>query len=29
MNMIDWQFVFNETDTAMAYIKFHEAISLK
>ena len=29
MNMIDWQFVLNETDTAMAYSKFHEAISLK
>ena len=29
MNMIDWQFVLNETDTAMAYRKFHEAISLK
>ena len=27
--MIDWQFVLNETDTAMAYSKFHEAISLK
>ena len=29
MNMIDWQFVLNETDTAMAYSKFHEAISFK
>ena len=28
MNMIDWQFVLNETDTAMAYSKFHGAISL-
>ena len=26
--MIDWQFVLNETDTAMAYSKFHGAISL-
>ena len=29
MNMIDWQFVLNETDTVMAYSEFHEAISLK
>ena len=28
MNMIDWQFVLSETDTAMAYSKFYEAISL-
>ena len=27
--MVDWQFVLNETNTAMAYSKFHEAISLK
>ena len=29
MNMIDWQFVLNETDTQSAYIKFHEVISTK
>ena len=29
INMVDWQFVLTETDTAMAYSKFHEAISLK
>ena len=29
MSLVDWQFVVNETDAAMAYSKFHEAISLK
>ena len=29
MNMIDWQFVLNETDTQSAYTKFHEVISTK
>ena len=29
MNMVDWQFVLNESDTAMAYSKFHEVISLR
>ena len=29
MNMIDWQFVLNETDTQSAYTKVHEEISTK
>ena len=29
MNMIDWQFVLNETDTQSAYTTFHEVISTK
>ena len=29
MNMIDWQFVLNETDTQSAYNKFNEVISTK
>ena len=29
MNMINWQFVLNETDTQSAYTKFHEVISTK
>ena len=29
MNMINWQFVLNETDTQSAYTKFHEEISTK
>ena len=29
MNRVEWQFVLNETDTQLAYSKFHEAISVK
>ena len=29
MNMADWRFVLNETDTQSAYSKFHEVISTK
>ena len=29
MNRGEWQFVLNETDTQLAYSKFHEAISVK
>ena len=29
MNGVDWQSVLNETDTQLAYNKFHEAISVK
>ena len=29
MNMFDWQFVLNETDTQSAYSEFHEIISTK
>ena len=29
MNMVDWQVVLNETDTQLAYNKFHEVISTK
>ena len=29
MNMVDWQVVLNETDTQLAYSKFHEVISTK
>ena len=29
MDMVNWQFVLNKTDTQLAYSKFHEVISTK